>query len=254
MAKVRRIAVALQKGGVGKSTTAVNLAAGLAAKGARVLLVDTDSQGQASLMLGLRPGQGLAELVTDGLPLEDVLTPARDNLWLLAGGRGLAGVGMLISQKEYGGEKTLSEALSPADGRFDYVIVDTAPGWGPLVINVLFYVQEVLTPVSLEVLTLAGLLEFQTSLEAIHQHHKKLRLKYVLPTFMDGRVKKSTEILEQLQGHFPKQLCPPIRYNVRLSEAPGHGQTIYEYAPRSSGAADYEQLTERIAHGQEKNS
>jgi chromosome partitioning protein len=76
-----------------------------------------------------------------------------------------------------------------------------------------------------------------------------LTLKYIVPTFLDGRVKKSQEILEQLRAHYETQLCQPIRYSVRLSEAPGYGQTIYEYAPGSPGVADYQQLTERISHG-----
>jgi chromosome partitioning protein len=110
----------------------------------------------------------------------------------------------------------------------------------------MFYAQEILTPVSLEVLTLRGLLDFNHNLSTIQKYHPKLTLSYVLPTFMDRRVRKSEEILNQLRVHFGPQLCSPIRYNVRLSEAPGYGQTIYEYSPSSTGAEDYRKLTERI--------
>jgi chromosome partitioning protein len=89
-------------------------------------------------------------------------------------------------------------------------------------------------------------MDFAHSMTAIQKYHTSLELKYILPTFFDRRVRKSDEILEQLQAHFGERVCPPIRYNVRLSEAPGYGQTIFEYSPESAGAKDYQRLTERI--------
>jgi chromosome partitioning protein len=244
---MRKIVVALLKGGVGKTTTAVNLAAGLGLSGYRVLLVDMDSQGQAGKSLGIQPNGGLAELVAGETTLQEAIVPARANLWLLAGGRGLAGLKRVITRKDFGGEQTVAEALAPLDGQYDYVILDTGPGWDALSVNALFYAGEVLVPVSLEVLTLQGLSEFARSVASVQQYHPALQLRYVLPTFFDRRVRKSEEILEQLAAYYSPQLCEPIRYNVRLSEAPGYGQTIFEYAPRSAGAEDYQKLTERIA-------
>ena len=244
---MRKIVVALLKGGVGKTTTAVNLAAGLGLSGYRVLLVDMDSQGQAGKSLGIQPNGGLAELVAGETTLEEAIVPARANLWLLAGGRGLAGLKRVITRKDFGGEQTVAEALAPLEGQYDYVILDTGPGWDALSVNALFYAGEVLVPVSLEVLTLQGLSEFARSMASVQQYHPALQLRYVLPTFFDRRVRKSEEILEQLTAYYSPQLCEPIRYNVRLSEAPGYGQTIFEYAPRSAGAEDYQKLTERIA-------
>lgn len=246
MYELRKIAVSLSKGGTGKTTTAVSLSAGLATKGYSVLLIDADTQDQVSKYLDVSPTLSLAEVVSQQAKPEDAITPARDHLYILSGGRALAGVKRLISQKEFGGEMTLTEALTPIENEFDYVIVDTSPGWDALTINVLFYVEEVLSPVSLEVLTLQGVIEFTKSLTQIQQYHAKLSLKYILPTFLDRRVKKSEEVLEQLEAHYDEQLCDPIRYNVRLSEAPGFGQTIFEYAPTSKGAKDYKKLTERI--------
>ena len=245
---MRTLAIALSKGGVGKTTTAVNVAAGLARAGFRVLLTDCDTQGQAGQALGLTPPAGLAEVIAADCPLEEALAPARDNLWLLAGGRNLAGVKRLIDRKEFGGEQTLSEALAPLDGQFDYVILDTAPSWDVMTVNILFHAQEILAPVSLEALTLRGLLDFIQSVEQIRKYNPALSLRYVVPTFFDRRVKKSGEILEQLKTHFAAQLCEPIRYSVRLSEAPGHGQTIYEYALGSTGTEDYQKLVERIGN------
>jgi chromosome partitioning protein len=244
---MRTLAIALSKGGVGKTTTAVNVAAGLALAGFRVLLADCDTQGQAGQALGLTPRIGLAEVITEESCLDDALTLARDNLWLLAGGRNLAGVKRFIDRKEFGGEQTLSEALAPLDGQFNYVILDTAPSWDVMTVNILFHAQEILAPVSLEALTLRGLLDFIQSVEQIRKYNSELTLRYVVPTFFDRRVKKSSEILEQLESHFTEQLCDPIRYSVRLSESPGHGKTIYEYAADSTGARDYQQLVERIS-------
>ena len=243
---MRKIAVALTKGGVGKTTTAVNLAAGLALAGQRVLLIDVDTQGQAGRMVGCHPSIGLAELAAGSAVPDQVIMQARDRFWLLGGGKALAGLKLLITRKEFGAERTLSEALAPLDDQYDYVILDSAPGWDALTVNVLFYAHEVLAPVSLEVLTLQGLSDFAQSLVSIQKYHTELVLRYIVPTFFDRRVKKSEEILAQLQAYYPAQLCPPIRYNVRLSEAPGYGQTIYEYAASSIGAQDYAILTERI--------
>ncbi len=249
---MRKIVVSLSKGGVGKTTTAVNLAAGLATSGGtKVLLIDTDTQGQAGSMLGVETDMGLAELMFGECKPEEAIVEARKNLFLLAGGRALAGIQRLIVRKEFGGEQTLAEAMSSVDGGYDYVILDTPPGWSSMTINVLFYANEVLAPVSLEAMTLQGLLEFNQSLKAIQQYRHELILKYVLPTFLDRRVKKSAEILEMLHEHYGDLVCDPIRYNVRLSEAPGFGRTIFEYDASSPGAKDYRKLTKRIARDAE---
>lgn len=244
----RKIAVTLSKGGVGKTTSAVHLAAGLALAGHKVLLVDTDTQGQSSFMLGVRPPAGLTEFVNGELTLEETLYQARERLWLLAGGKSLAGLKRVIDRKDFGGEMTLREKLATIDKQFDYVVVDTSPGWDPLIVNVLFYVQEVLTPVSLEVMTLQGLVEFLKSMSSIQKYNKDVALKYILPTFHDKRVKKSNGILTKLEELYGNHVCAPIRYNVRLSEAPAYGQTIYEFAPGSHGAQDYRELIRKVTN------
>jgi chromosome partitioning protein len=117
-------------------------------------------------------------------------------------------------------------------------------------VSILLYVHDILTPVSLEVLSLQSLVEFTKSVAALHDENPALSMKYILPTFLDRRVKKSQEILEQLQAHYGPRLCPAVRYSVRLSEAAGYGQTIYEYAPNSPGAIDYQCVAEKIAEGE----
>src|SRR5512140_105953 len=123
---MHRMAIALSKGGGGKTTTAVNLAAGIARAGKSVLLIDVDTQGQAARALGCSPALGLAEVINGEADFEGALLAARENLWVLAGGRSLAGLKRVITRKDFGGEQTLAETLTPVDRRFEYVIVDTA--------------------------------------------------------------------------------------------------------------------------------
>lgn len=242
----RKIAIALSKGGVGKTTTAVNLSTGLALAGYKVLLVDTDTQGQSGFMLGVNPQAGLTEFINGELSREEAFCKARENLWLLAGGKSIAGLKRVIDRKDFGGEMTLAENLTRVEKNFDYIIFDTSPGWDPIIVNVLFYVNEVLTPVSLEVMTLQSLVEFLKSMSSIQKYNKDVSLSYILPTFFDKRVRKSNGILSKLEDLYGNSVCNPIRYNVRLSEAPANGQTIYEFAPGCNGAQDYRDLVRKI--------
>ena len=243
----RKIAVSLSKGGVGKTTTAVNLAVGLAMTNNKVLLVDTDTQGQASYMLGVEPKAGLTELATKELEAHEAVFEVREKLSLLAGGKSLGGLKRLISRKDFGGELTIREALAPLEDQFDYIIFDSSPGWDVLTVNVLFCAEELLIPVSLEVMTLQGLTEFLKSVGTIQKHREGLEVKYVLPTFVDKRVKKSFTILKKLEDLYGQRLCTPIRINVRISEAPAYGKTIYEFSPGSHGAEDYRDLIRKVA-------
>ena len=243
---MRKIAISLSKGGVSKSTTSVSIAHGLALAGKRVLLVDTDDQGQDSFLLGVNPSHGLADVLNEEMSASQALFQARANLFILAGGKSLSAAKRAIGRKDYGAEQTLSEMLKPIEDQFDYIILDTSPAWDPLTINTLFYADEVLTPVSLEALTINSLAEFVGRLESVKKFNKSLRHAYVLPTFYDLRVKKSGEILKQLQHHFASKVCDAIKYNVRISESAGFGQTIFEYSPNSAGAKDYQKVVERI--------
>jgi chromosome partitioning protein len=224
----------------------VNLAAGLARKGHSTLIVDLDTQGQVAPLLGIQPSIGLAELVLGETDPKQAIVEARDNLFLLAGGSNLAGVKRMIARQDYGGEHSLAKAMAPLEGKYTFVVLDTAPSWDTLNVATFFYATEVLIPVSLETMALQGLVQFINKLKEIQVYRPDLQLRGVVPTFFDRRVRQSEEILAQLKTHYGVLLFPPIRYNVRLSEAPSYKQTIFEYAPHSAGAEDYQQLVERI--------
>ncbi len=250
---MRKIAVAMAKGGVGKTTTAVNLAHELAVQGFRVLLVDCDTQAQVSKFLGVTPTYGMYEFITgrtakdEPIPKTAALCPARENLWILDGGI------KLVELKNWLGEQPreqrhahLSKALVPKGDSLDYLIFDCAPGWDILSVNILMAAREVLCPVALQGPALEGLKTFFGYLLSAQTLNKQLQLKYVLPTMFDRRTRQSFEIFGKLKRLFAKQICHPIRHNVRLSEAPAGGKTIFEYDRRATAAQDYCKLARRL--------
>lgn len=252
-AAMRKIAIAMAKGGVGKTTTAVNLAYGLSLQGKRVLLVDCDTQAQVSKFLGVKPSFGLYEFITgrnaknQPIAKKEVVCPARKNLWILDGGI------KLVELKNWLGEQprdrrnsVISKAIVPKGDGLDYLIFDCAPGWDVLSVNILMAVDEVLCPVALQAPALEGLKTFFSYLISAQQHNRSLQLKYVLPTLYDRRTRQSVDIYAKLKRLFRKQICEPIRYNVKLSEAPAWGKTIFEYDGRAPGAQDYWKLARRL--------
>ncbi len=250
---MRKIAVAMAKGGVGKTTTAVNLAHGLSMLGKNVLLVDCDTQGQTSKFLGVDPEYGLYEFITrrdkngNFISRNEVIHSTRKNLWFLAGGIKLVELKNWLGEQAADVRQTiLSTALVPQKGTLDYLIFDCAPGWDVLSVNILMAVDEVLCPVALQAPSLEGLKTFFGYLVSAQKLNSNLQLKYVLPTMFDRRTRQSFEIMKQLKKIFNKQICDPIHYNVRLSEAPAHGQTIFEYRASAVGANDYNKLIRRV--------
>lgn len=211
--------------------------------GIRTLLIDSDSQAHCSRSLGAAGSAGLADLLNgDKVEPEEV----RPNLYLIPGGRELVGSVRLMARENISPERVLSNALKQYDDQYSFVLLDTGPGFTEMSINVLFYADELLIPVSMEFLAIDGLISFLEEIDII-QRHKAIDIKYVVPTFLDGRVKKTAEIMGQLKDRFGDRLSIPIRYSTKLSEAPAWSKSIFEYAPRSTVAVDYAKLVKAIA-------
>ncbi|RKZ15372.1 hypothetical protein DRQ50_07570 [bacterium] len=236
---MRIIAVAMTKGGVGKTTTAVNLSHGLARRGHRVLLVDTDTQGQCAKALGVETELTITEVLLGEADLLDAVTRARENLDVVAADHHLTRAALAIARRDKDGHRALAEALEPARDRYDWVVLDAAPGVDAVAVNVLGCADDVIAPVALNPAALAGVMDFVRHVARVGRHNPRLGLRYVLPTFQDLRTRQSGDMLEQLRAHFGNRLCPPIRVNVELAEAFGYQRTIFEHAPHSRGADDY---------------
>lgn len=256
---MRKLAIAMAKGGVGKTSTAVNLAHNLALRGQRVLLVDCDTQSQVARFLGVKPKYGLYEFVTGvdsqgrAVSKSEAIYEARDNLWILSGGIGL------VELKNWLGEQprdvrhaVLLSHLTPREDSLDWLIFDCSPGWDILSVNILMAVKEVLCPVALESPSMEGLKTFFTYLVSVQKINKELRLKYILPTMYDRRTKHGENILKQLKRLFVREICNPIVRSIRVPEAASFGKSIFEYAPRTVSALDYHLLAERILGDGEK--
>jgi len=243
---MRVIAVAMTKGGVGKTTTAVNLSHGLALRGRRVLLVDADTQGQCAKALGVAAGLTLAEVLTGEASVLEVVERARENLDLVASDHQLSRAALAVARREHGGHRVLADALAPVADRYDEVVLDAAPGVDAVAVNVLACADDVLAPVALNPAALAGIFDFVRHVERVGRHADQLCLRHILPTFHDLRTQLTGESLEQLRENFGDLVRRPIRVNVDLAEAFGWRKTIFEHAPRSRGADDYEALVDTV--------
>ena len=246
------VCVANQKGGVGKTTTAISLAAGLAALGARVLLVDLDPQGNASTGLGIRIEEG--EPSTYGVLVDgDELLPALqdteiDGLSLLASSLDLAGAEVELVPA-FSREHRLERALESARDRFDVVLVDCPPSLGLLTINALVAADEVLVPIQCEYYALEGLSQLLRTVELVAENlNRGLRVGGVVLTMFDARTNLSQQVVEEVRDYFGDlTYSTVIPRSVRLSEAPSFGQPITLYDPASRGGRAYQRLAREVA-------
>ncbi|MBX3272505.1 MAG: ParA family protein [Sandaracinaceae bacterium] len=242
----RRIAVFNHKGGTGKTTTAVNLAAGLAERGMRVLLVDADGQGNVGASLGIRGERTLYHVLVQGLSSEECAVPVRSGLDVLTSNEMLAAAELYLAERP-NRDRILRERLGGRTTGYDVVVLDCAPALSLMNQNALVYADSVLVPVSCDYLSLIGVRQVLRTLKSVHALLKHdVRLLGVLPTFFDVRNNIAREALGALTEHFGDRCLSPIRVNTRLREAPSAKKTIFEYAPTSHGALDYTALVDRI--------
>lgn len=248
---MRTIALVNQKGGVGKSTTAVNLSAGLARLGKRVLLIDLDPQAHATVALGLDPrklDKTVYTLLSGQATAKEVIRPVSERLSLLPSNIHLAGGEAELSmlpEPAY----VLSRAMAGIDrSEYDYALVDCPPQLGFLNVNCLIWVREVFIPVTCEFYALHGLSLLMDTVERLKAKlNPDLAISGVITCQVHPRRAVTRDVLAELERHFPgRVLRTRIRINVRLVEAPSHGKTIFEYAPDSHGAADYLSLAREM--------
>ena len=248
--RARRIAILNQKGGTGKTTTAVNLAAGLAERMSDVLLVDTDAQGNVGVSLGVAGEKSLYHVLVDGVDPTEACVPVRQHLDVITSDSTLAAAEIFLArQNPEARSKLLLKRLDKmqVSRRYDFVIIDCGPSLNLLNQNALSYVDEVIIPVTCDYLALVGVKQVLRTIKDVERHlGHAVRVSGVLPTFYDGRTRLSREVLETLQGHFKHKCLEPVRLNTRLAEAPSHKKTIFEYAPISHGAADYNRVCDWV--------
>jgi len=262
---MRRIAIINQKGGVGKTTTAVNLAAALARCGQRVCVLDLDPQAHATTHLGIQPdGKSLSmyDVLIDSRPLAEVRRQVADNLWVAGSDINLAAAEVELAGV-VGREVILRDLLSQDDGHFDFVLMDCAPSLGVLTINALAGANEVFIPLQPHFLALHGLGKLlETTALVAKRINPVLRVTGIVLCLYESSTKLAQEVIDDLQDYLTKSrgtsvpwanaqvFVTRIRRNIKLAECPSFGQSIFAYAPSCHGALDYAALAEEVlGHG-----
>jgi chromosome partitioning protein len=243
-------AISNQKGGVGKTTTAVNVAACLAASGAQTLLVDLDPQCNATVALGgerdMHPSS--YDCLTGDVSVAEAARPAGpDNLWLVPAGRDLAGAAVELPRLE-GSEHRLRERLGPVRERFAVTVLDCPPSLGPVSVNALVCADRVIVPVQAEYLALEGLVQFLDTLAMIRREmNPRLEVSGLLITMHDERTRLAQDVERELREHFPEMVFETvIPRSVRVAEAPSYGLPVTEHAPSSPASSAYRALAEEL--------
>lgn len=253
----RIFTVANQKGGVGKTTTTVNLAVALAQSGARVLVIDLDPQGNASTALGVEHRSDVTsvyEALIDELPMSDVVRPSPEsaNLFCVPATIHLAGAEIeLVSlvAREQRLRSSLTAFLDASPDRFHYVLIDCPPSLGLLTINAFVAATEVLIPIQCEYYALEGLSQLLANIAMIEKHlNPRLTMSTILLTMFDARTNLANQVADDVRQHFPDQvLTTAIPRSIRISEAPSYGQTVINYDMNSAGAVSYREAAAEMA-------
>lgn len=250
----RYLAVFNHKGGTGKTTTAVSVAAGLAARGKRVLLVDTDAQGNVSVSLGANSERSLYHVLVMGLRVADATKTVRPNLDLLPSNETLAAAELYLAGRQ-NRDRVLCERLAQAAATYDYVVLDCSPSLSLMNQNALVFADSVLVPVACDYLSLVGVRQVIKTVKNVNALlHHPVQIWGVLPTFFDARAKIAREAVSTLKSHFGDRCLAPIRAAIKVKEAPAQGQTIFEYAAGTPAAEDYAAIVDLIIESRAGNA
>lgn len=242
----RVLAVFNHKGGTGKTTTSVHVAAGLAACGQKVLLVDTDGQGNVATSLGLKFERSLYHVIVMGLDYREVVVEARPGLDVVPANETLAAAELYLAGQRQR-DRLLANRFAGARAAYDYVVVDCSPSLSLMNQNALVMADAVLCPVACDYLSLVGIQKVVRTVKNINRLlSHPLTFWGVLPTFFDTRARICHEALDTLRGHFHDVCLQPIRLASRVKEAPSQGKTLFEYAPGSSATLDYQRVVDRL--------
>ncbi|HEX9666035.1 MAG TPA: AAA family ATPase [Thermodesulfobacteriota bacterium] len=247
----RIVAIINQKGGSGKTTTAVNLGAYLARFGKSVLLIDLDPQANSTIHLGLKPHEverSVYDVMMDERLFSDVIRKtAVDNLLIAPADINLSGVEIELAGM-VGREIILKDAVEKIANNYDYILIDSPPSLGLLTVNALTVAKEIIIPVQTEFFALEGMGKLFHTVDIVKKRlNRDLRITGIVPTMFDGRTNLSREVMEKIREHFGDKVYKTIvRKNVRLAEASSHGKPILLYDPRSTGAEDYETLSREV--------
>jgi chromosome partitioning protein len=254
----RVIGIANQKGGVGKTTTAINLAASVAAADMRTLLIDLDPQSNAGSGLGLRKGsysRSTYHVLVQGEPLAAVLQPTElETMFVAPASRELVGATVELAQ-EPDRDQRLKSAIAPVLEDYDYIFIDCPPSLDILTVNALIAANSVLIPIQCEYFALEGVSELMETVRQIRRlRNPELEIEGVLLTMFDERTNLSHQVMQDLKEFFGNQVFSTIiPRNIRLGEAPSHGRPILLYDIKSKGAESYIRLAKEILHGTEKS-
>jgi chromosome partitioning protein len=246
----KRIAVFNHKGGTGKTTTTVSLAAGLASRGLRVLLVDTDAQGNVGVSLNVKADKSLYHVLVMGLRPADVATTIRPNLDVIPSNETLAAAELYLAGRQ-NRDRVLRDRLAKVSDDYDVVLIDCSPSLSLMNQNALVFADAVLVPVACDFLSLVGVRQVVKTVKNVNALlHHPVAIWGVLPTFYDARARICRDAVETLRQHFGHRCLEPVRAATKLKEAPSVGKTIFEYASDSNAAEDYQRVVDALIAGE----